>query len=174
MSEQVAEEPKKKRCCMGKGDAKKKCSERKGKCCKFERYCCCMTLDTAVTVIGLCHVNVALWWFWSFTTFQAVYLWFDLAICLTYAARAIAFLHGCYRDDMLSSHKSRLRYHRTNWIATIVLFVLVIAQLVLLHIDWGTDPVVYVLAWVATALFNIYNIFALKAFVAKAPDAETH
>ena len=93
---------------------------------QMKKYCCCISLDTAVTVIGLSHLNIALWWFWSFTTFPAVYLWFDLAICLVYVARAAAFLHGCFRDDMLSTMKSRQMYHLVNWVSAIVLAALVI------------------------------------------------
>ena len=96
------------------------------RCCSFQRYLGCINLDSAITIIGLSHINVALWWFWSFTTFPAVYLWFDLAICLTYVARSVAFLHGCYRDDMLSTYKSRAKYHLVNWVSSIFLAILVI------------------------------------------------
>ena len=106
-----------------------------------KQYCCCFLLDTGVTLVGLLHINAALWFFMKWTTFTAVYQWFDLFTFLVYAVRSGVYLYGCFKDDMFATLKSRTLYHTVNWISALTLALIILVKCIVYWVDWGHFPV---------------------------------
>ena len=129
-----------------------------------KQYLCCFELDTGVTLIGLLHLNAALWFFWRFTTLTPVYLWFDLMISAVFATRTGIYLHGCLRDDIFATVKSRERFHRVNWVSGIALVVVVILQIIVSWVDWGFFPYMSTIGWAMVGGLNVYHWIVLKSF----------
>ena len=129
-----------------------------------KQYLCCFNLDTGVTLIGLLHLNAALWFLWRFTIFQPVYCWFDLLICVVFAARTGTFLHGCFKDDMFATVKSRVLFHKVNLYCTLALATLILAQLITSWADLGTFPLLSFLGWLTVGGINVYHWIVIKSF----------
>ena len=129
-----------------------------------KQYFCCFWLETGVTLIGLLHINAAIWYFFQWTTFKPVYSWFDLFTSLIYMARSGVFLHGSFKDDMFATAKSRDLYCKVNWISALALALVIILKLIVYWTDWGHFPLMSFLGWIVLAILNIYHHIVLRSF----------
>ena len=129
-----------------------------------KQYLCCFNLDTGVTLIGILHLNAALFYFWRWTTFTPVQLWFDLFICLVYIYRTAIFLHGCFTDDMLMTMPSRQRYLDAFWYSAMGLAGIWLVQFIVEWAEWSHLPLGQTIGMLILAALNAYHYIVLKSF----------
>ena len=129
-----------------------------------KQYCCCFLLDTGVTIVGLLHINAALWYFMKWTTFTAVYSWFDLFTFLVYGVRGSVFLYGCFKDDMFATLNSRNLYFKIIWMSACALALIILLKFIVYWVDWGHFPILYFFGWIILTAFNVYHYIVLKSF----------
>ena len=130
-----------------------------------KQYLCCLNLETGVNVLGLLHLNAALFYFWRWTTFVPVYSWFDLLLCLVYVVRTVAYFYGQLMDSMFATVRSRSIYHLANYLSAFAMAVIVTLQIIVYWIDWGHFPVLSFFGWVIIAALNVYHFIILKSFM---------
>ena len=131
----------------------------------MKNYLCCFNLDTGVNILGLLHMNAALFFFWRWTTFQNVYTWFDLLICLTYVTRTVAYFYGQIWDGMFATVRSRSIYHLANYTTALALAVIIVVENIIYWIDWGHFDFMSFSGWLLVGGLNFYHYLVLKSFM---------
>ena len=125
----------------------------------LKKYCFCYSIDVGGTLIGFLQLNAMLFFWTRFVELEPIYCWIDLAVALSYTARATLFFLCVGLDYTLDS---RRMYFEGQKYTTFVLAACGIAITTCKWVEFGHFPLWQLVSWVLVGGFNAYHWFALK------------
>ena len=128
---------------------------------KYSKYCCCFSLEVGVTLIGFLHLNAALYYWARASTFEPIYMWFDILVAAMYTVRATYFFIMLNLD---ASAQSRIDYFEYNKLTAGGLAVLGFLITVLKWIEWSHLPTWTIVAWSIIGGLNYYHWYIIKDY----------
>ena len=124
-------------------------------------YCFCYSLEVGVTLIGFLHLNAALYFWARASTFEPIYMWFDILIAACYTIRTTYFFLMLNQDGSTASRKDYFEYNK--WTASGLAFC-GLSLITLKWLEWSHYPTWTIVAWSLIGLFNYYHWFLLKDY----------
>ena len=120
----------------------------------LDSYCLCYTLEVGVTVVGFLHLNAALYFWARASTFEPIYMWFDILIAACYTVRATYFFLMLNLDATVASRKDYFNYNKYTMFGLGGLgFCLIVTK----WLEWGHPPTWTIVSWSLVAGLNYYH-----------------
>ena len=128
---------------------------------KYNNYCGCYSIEVGVTLIGFLHLNAALYFWARASTFEPIYMWFDILVAAMYTIRATYFFIMLNVD---ATTQSRIDYFEFNKYTAGGLFFCGTMITLLKWIEWSHPPTWTIVAWALVGGLNYYHWFIIKDY----------